>query len=147
MAPAPAPTRASLSRATGQAVIAWHLRRRSVVDFITADHRHGIHVLATGQTVMGVRPEHWAMCGPLFHRGVPDGLWRVKTHLEPALVTLEVLANTAAVLREEAIAGGWAPYGRLHTRWALVGPHAVVTAEIAVVDSSGNDRPVQGRRR
>jgi hypothetical protein len=149
--PLPLPSRTTLSKITQMPVVAARRRGRHVIDFVTADHVHGAYMIDSHLTVVGQATAHWETCTAMFHLGVPAGRWRVKTYLDPALMTgLESLRHTRAVLVEQALSSGWMPYGGLHTRWAVVGGAATVVAEVGVADSTGRrspSEPLPKRRR
>ena len=126
----------ALRRATRSPVLYAWAASGGGVDFVTADDRHGWHHPATATTHF--RPgDHHGFCGPLFHRSVPNGWWRIKTLLEPGMVTFESLRHTRAVLAEAATDRGWVPYGQLHTHWAGLLSEPYVVAELAVTNTAG----------
>jgi hypothetical protein len=144
--PVPVLTRTALSKATGSAVVAAHVRNRTVVDFITADHAHGMLLTRTMDVVMETRPAHWALCAALFHRAIPSGAYRIKAVLDPGMLTTDVLRNTRAVLREQALESGWGPVGGIHARWIALGRDAAVVLEVAVSDHLGRSYPDEPSR-
>lgn len=133
------PTPASVSRVTGRPVVVLERRSRtgSLWDFTIADDTHGWFMAGAETWALDSPQRHIPDCAVRFHRAIPAGWWRVKTLVEPGLVTTGLLRHARSVLAEKALALGFTPYGQLHTRWGSTLPAPYVVIELACTDPHG----------